>query len=162
MSHDRVPRWAARLVAAACALVIAAALAACTSGEGGTQHTETPPAAAGSSKTVNPPPTFSGVQHPLPTGSALKNVPERYQEVRLTGCAASVGGWKSAGTAHNATSKSFDYRIVVLFTDAQARTVDSAATTVTVPAGSTRDWEASSEFTPPKGTRCVVRAVRAA
>ncbi|WGX97604.1 hypothetical protein [Nocardioides sp. L-11A] len=104
-------------------------------------------------------PTFVGVQHKLPTGKALKNVPDLYEQVALTGCEATDGGWAATGTAGNRSGEDLRLTVLVLFTDAQARIVDSAATTVAVPAGGSEAWTAERAFTAPDGTQCLVRAV---
>lgn len=108
----------------------------------------------------DPPPPFTGVRHRLPAGAALDSDPDLYGRVALTGCAATARGWRAVGTAHNPGGLSQTLQVVVLFTDAHARAVDSATTTVPVPAGSTRTWTAERRFETTPGTRCVVRAVR--
>ncbi|MDQ6523246.1 hypothetical protein RB608_06525 [Nocardioides sp. LHD-245] len=104
-------------------------------------------------------PTFVGVQHKLPAGKALKNVPDLYEQVALTGCEATDGGWAATGTAGNESGEDLRLTVLVLFTDAQARIVDSAATTVAVPAGGNETWTAERAFAAPVGTQCLVRAV---
>jgi len=156
MTRVSPPRSAVRLVAAASVLVTIAGLVACSSAGGVSD-----PALSSPRATATAPPTFTGVQHPIPTGEALKNEPKEFEQIRLTGCSATASGWKSAGTAHNATNTKIEYRVVVLFTDAQARAIDSASVNVVVPAGQTRTWTASRTFSAPEGTRCVVRSVRA-
>ena len=147
-------KGAGRLAAGALALVLATALAACTRSGDPVPTPGTGPA--------TPPPTFSGVRHPLPTGSALANDPELYGRAELTGCAAVSGGWKASGTLKNPGAAEVAAVIVVLFTDAQARAVDSATAEVRVSAGRTGTWSATRAFRAPEGTRCVLRAVRPA
>ncbi len=104
-------------------------------------------------------PGFVGVQHAIPMGAALTNVPRLYEQVTLTGCGATADGWQATGTAANESSTEQTLRVLVLFTDAQARTVDSASTTVTVPVDSSETWTAEQKFSAPEGTRCLVRSV---
>lgn len=153
-----------RLIIGALALVIAAGVTACTSGGGPSHPTSLPSTARthGPDTAATPPPKFSGIRHPLPSGAALKNDPNLYKTIRLTDCGATGAGWKAVGTAHNPTRQAIEYRIVVVFTDAQARAIDSADTTLTVPVGRTREWTGARKFKAPDGTRCVVRAVRRA
>lgn len=105
------------------------------------------------------PVAFAGVQHPIPKGAALSNVPSLYEQVELTGCEAAPQGWKAVGTARNDGAGRQELEVLVFFTDERARVVDSAAATVSVPAGSTRTWTAERKFEKPPGTKCVVRAV---
>ncbi|WP_181410718.1 hypothetical protein [Nocardioides humi] len=109
-----------------------------------------------------PPEEFAGVQHRLPKGAALRNVPALYEQVALTGCAAKADGWRAEGTADNADPEALTFAVVVFFTDPQARIVDSATTTVAVAPGGSGTWTAEREFEAPAGTRCVVRAVHQA
>jgi len=104
-------------------------------------------------------PSFAGVQHELPSGSALDNTPALYEQVALTGCDATPDGWRAEGTAENTGAEALTYAVLVLFTDAQARSVDSATTEVTVAPGETGAWRAERDFQAPAGTLCVVRAV---
>ncbi|WP_157537128.1 hypothetical protein [Nocardioides sp. Root190] len=117
------------------------------------------PAEAASDQASEPAPEFSGVQHRIPSGTALRNDPELYQHVALTGCDPTADGWRAVGTAHNPGSGELTFDVLVFFTDAQARIVDSATTTVTVSAGSTTTWTARRRFETTPGTACVVRAV---
>jgi hypothetical protein len=142
-------RGAGRIAAGALALALAAALAACTG-------TAQPVPTASSTR----PPAFTGVRHPIPTGSALANDPELYGRVVLTDCAATSDGWKATGTMKNPGAAKTTASILVIFTDAQARMIDSATTTVEVKAGAKASWAAARKFSAPAGTRCVVRAVR--
>ena len=140
------------------------ALFALTTGLGATacspDPTPTQSKAAPASPTV--PPRFTGVQHPLPHGTALKNDPELYRLVSMVSCAATDGGWRAAGVVHNSDKHPRKLEIVVIFTDAQARAVDSATTQVSVSADDEADWSATRTFHAPPRTQCVVRAVRSA
>lgn len=104
-------------------------------------------------------PAFAGVHHRLPTGHALHNDPALYEQVTLTRCAATASGWRATGSATNPGADHLDVAVLVFFTDAQARVVDSASTTVSVPAGSTSTWTAEREFDTSPGTTCAIRAV---
>jgi len=148
-----VRRWFAVVLVAAAAL----SAAACTSDD----TTKTPPTDARESPapSLTPPPTFGGVQHELPTGDALANDPDLYKNVALEGCEQTADGWQATGAATNDSGDELTYGILVFFTDAQARTVDSAQTTVTVAPGGTESWTAAQQFTG-EGIQCVVRAVR--
>jgi hypothetical protein len=147
------------------AVLGAATLAACT-GSSGTRHDAAGPtsraAAPTPSSPVSAPPTFSGTQHRLPTGAATKNNPQLYKNVSLTGCSATAHGWKGTGTATNTTSRAIDYSVLVLFTDAQARDIDSATATIRVPARTSAHWTAARKFAAPKNVQCVIRAVHRA
>lgn len=109
--------------------------------------------------TGNHVPKFVGVQHPLPSGRALANRPDMYKDVLQTGCASVPGGWQTRGTAENTTARPLAFKVLVFFTDAQARIIDSASTTVTVGPKKKATWTAERQFKAPKGTQCVVRAV---
>lgn len=150
----------------------AAALAVTLAGCGSSGHSNAkgaasanpPSAATGTAKpstkiTGKRAPKFVGVQHPIPSGKALANIPDMYKYVLKTGCSSITGGWQAVGTARNTTAEPLPFKILVFFTDAQARIVDSASTTVSVPAKATGHWTASRRFKAPKGTQCVVRAV---
>jgi len=143
---------AGRIAAGAFAVVLAGILAACT-GQPGPRSDRT-----GSGATHAP--AFSGVRHPIPTGSALASDPDLYGRVALTGCGATSDGWKATGTMRNPGSSRTTASILVLFTDPQARTIDSATTTVETKAGDTVSWIARRAFSAPPGTRCVIRAVQ--
>jgi hypothetical protein len=120
---------------------------------------------------ATPPPPFAGAEHKLPKGKALRNDPDLYKAVALTGCERSADGWRATGTIKTDTGTAGDtgeggasrgVSILVLFTDAQARAIDSARTTVDVTAGETTDWTAAKAFSAPAEVDCVVRAVRRA
>lgn len=159
------PRWAS---ACATALLTLPALTGCSEASAPEARADDAPATRGAdavrepvlgSTTAPEAPAFSGVQHRLPSGKALRNSPALYEQVDLTGCEGFALGWRATGTARNAGTDTQVFRVLVLFTDAQARAVDSASTTVTVPAGSTRTWIAARQFETTPGTSCVVRAV---
>jgi len=112
----------------------------------------------GAARTATPPPPFTGVRHALPDGDALANDPELYKNVALEKCERTSKGWTAKGTVANPGSAAASYSILVFFTDPQARALDSARTTVTVPAGASHDWTAKRDFSA-DGVKCVVRAV---
>lgn len=152
-----------RIVSVAVAVSATATLVGCGS-SGHNDKASSPKSTPTSNKSVgkitgNKAPKFVGVQHPIPKGKALDNVPDKYKYVHQTGCSAIPGGWKAIGTAQNATGKSQTFQVLVFFTDAQARIVDSATATVSVPSNSKGTWTAERQFKAPKGTLCVVRAV---
>ncbi|WP_158277225.1 hypothetical protein [Serinibacter arcticus] len=97
------------------------------------------------------------VQNELPTD--LPDDPALRTSVLLTGCGEAEGGWQGTGTAANPGGEDLGYQIIVFFTDAYSRAVDSSTITVEVPAGETVEWSAAKEFAPPEGTQCVLRAV---
>jgi hypothetical protein len=137
----------------ALALVVGLALTACTGGARPAPH-RTPTASA----SIQPPPTFTGLKRPLPSPEQLTNDPALYRDVTLTGCTRTKDGWRATGTAANAGSEKAGYRIIVFFTDAQARTLDYARTSVEVPAGKTTTWTATRPLHL-NGVHCVIRAV---
>lgn len=145
--------------AAACAAT--AALLTLTACSGGS-----PDAEADAEARAMPPersaPAFTGVRHELPKGAALDNDPDLYEHVTPTGCAATADGWRAEGTAENAGTEEQGFAVLVLFTDPQGRTVDSATAELSVAPGETGDWIAERDFDAPAGTLCVVRAVNQA
>jgi hypothetical protein len=167
MAIRRGARADARVTAATAlvAVVGTLALAGCTGSGGHAAPTRTGPTAArtqvGPDPHASPPPSFTGTRHALPSGPALANEPDLYKEAALTRCSATPTGWAGAGTFRNTTDHAITVAVVVLFTDAQARDIDSATATVDVAAGETGEWTASRDFDAPEGTRCVLRAVRA-
>jgi hypothetical protein len=141
------------LAPVALVLVAGLALTACTGGDRPAPH-----ASRQSTASVQPPPTFGGVQRELPSGDQLHNDPALFRQVTLIGCTHAQGGWRATGEVSNTASQQQSYRITVFFTDAQARTVDYARAAVDVRAGGTATWSARRDL-PRAGIRCVVRAV---
>jgi hypothetical protein len=153
---------ASRFARACAATAVLACLGACSDASAPEADLASPPERpedAARESSAGPAPAFSGVQHRIPSGDALRNDPELYDHVALTGCDATSDGWKAVGTAHNPRSGELALDVLVFFTDAQARVVDSASTTVSVSAGSTTTWTARRQFETTPGTTCVVRAV---
>ncbi|MDQ6523248.1 hypothetical protein RB608_06535 [Nocardioides sp. LHD-245] len=146
-----------RPAAACAATAVLLALSACS---GGSPDHEAE-AEARAKPAERPAPDFVGVQHELPDGAALDNDPDLYEHVTQTGCEATTEGWRAEGTAENTGTEEQAFSVLVLFTDPQGRSVDSAATSVTVGPGETGDWIAERDFDAPAGTLCVVRAVNA-
>ncbi|MCR1786055.1 hypothetical protein KVF89_26205 [Nocardioides carbamazepini] len=145
--------------AAACAATAAVlTLSACS---GGSTDAEAD-AEARATPAERPAPAFTGVRHELPTGAALDNDPDLYEHVAQTGCEATADGWKAEGSAENTGTEARTFVVLVLFTDPQGRSVDSASASVTVGPGETGDWIAERDFDAPAGTLCVVRAVNQA
>lgn len=107
-------------------------------------------------------PAFGGVQGEIPAMDEIANDPELRNHVRLTGCEQTSGGWSGDGTAANPTATDATYRLVILFTDAQARTVTSSTIDLPVPAGADVAWTAEAAFTPSEGTSCVLAGVATA
>jgi hypothetical protein len=153
-----------RIVPLTLVAAVALGAAACTSqgdrdGESDATRkagTATPTASA------TPPPTFAGVEHKLPKGKALRNDPDLYKTVALTGCERSADGWRATGTIAKDTGragKAAAVSILVFFTDAQARAIDSARTTVEPSPEGPTPWTAGRAFDTPSHVRCVVRAV---
>ncbi|GAA5108486.1 hypothetical protein GCM10023339_07570 [Alloalcanivorax gelatiniphagus] len=133
-----------------------------TSGEGGDTRATASKESEESASPVEPPPEFGGVGHKLPAGKDLENDADLYQTVALTDCASSSAGVEATGTVENNTVDEVDYTIVVIFTDPQARMVDSATARISVEPGAEATWRAGRTFEAPKGVECVVRAVRGA
>lgn len=161
--RDRRSRARAAVrITALTAVVAVLTLTGCTgSGDhGGTAPTTAAAKQTGPDPSLSPPPSFAGVQHALPSGTALANVPDLYKVTALTACSATPHGWKGVGTLENTGDQAITATVVVLFTDAQARDVDSATAKVQVAAGATARWTAARTFDAPAGTRCVLRAVR--
>jgi hypothetical protein len=138
------------------------ALTGCSGGTGAATPASPAGRHTGPNPSVSPPPSFAGVQHALPSDAALANDPDLYKDATLTACSATAKGWQGVGTLKNTADHAITATVVVLFTDAQARDVDSATTKVEVAPGATARWTAARAFDAPKGTRCVLRAVRPA
>jgi hypothetical protein len=148
------------MLLAAAAVTVGAA--AC-SGGGADQpvgHAPARTSSAAPERMTSAPPEFTGVRHKLPTGKALANDPDLYKTVAMRTCHRTDSGWQASGTATNRGKKAVTYRVLVFFTDAQARAIDSANGTVTVKSGQRATWHASRKFKAGK-VSCVVRAVRA-
>jgi hypothetical protein len=79
--------------------------------------------------------------------------------VRVTGCAASTGGWTAGGTVTNPGKKAKSYTITVFFTTASATVIDTAETKLTVAAGQESKWSATKRFVTAPGMLCVLRGV---
>lgn len=97
-----------------------------------------------------------------PTPSLPKTVPNEPNlrpDVSLTTCTAVPGGWKAGGTASNPGKSTASYLITIYFTDLEATVVGYAQTKVMVAAGKTGQWSASSKFTAPAKTLCVLSGV---
>jgi hypothetical protein len=163
------PGRRAHAAAGLLALTLICGVTACTSSprtssraSSGTSSGPTSARSATGTVPATPPPSFAGTAHRLPSGTALANDPDLYKTVALTSCTRTADGWAGHGTATNPTGTAIDYAIVVLFTDAQARDIDSASVSITVPARHQGTWTATRAFAAPTGTRCVVRAVHPA
>jgi hypothetical protein len=105
------------------------------------------------------PTPFVGVQGDVPSVETINGDPDLRNDVVMAACAVASGGWQASGTANNPSSSARTLAIVVTFTDAQARAITSAKTSVTVAPGATESWSASAEFTAPAGTACVLSGV---
>jgi hypothetical protein len=158
---DRRALAAVRVTALA-AVAAALALTGCSGSGAGTAPPTPVVRQTGPDPSLRPPPSFAGVQHVLPSGTALTNDPDLYKDATLTACSATSKGWRGAGTLRNTGDHAITATVVVLFTDAQARDIDSASSKVQVAAGATARWTAARAFDAPQGTRCVLRAVRPA
>lgn len=141
------------------------AVTACSGGDDPSDQVNRPGARSASTSgaaDLTPPPELRRGRHPLPEGKALTNDPELYDDVALTGCRRTPQGWRAGGTVENTGAEPREYSIVVFFTDAQARAVDSATATVAVRPGDDRRWTAQRRFDGPDDVRCLVRAVHPA
>jgi hypothetical protein len=125
--------------------------------------TSSPTPSASSTQSVPAPeissPPFVGVQGPIPDAATINGDPDLRNHVTMTGCTQTANGWQGTGTAKNVSTADLTYKIVVIFTDAQARAITSAATTVTVAAGATGTWTAGTDFGAPAGVQCVLAGV---
>jgi hypothetical protein len=104
-------------------------------------------------------PPFVGVQGPIPDAADINGDPDLRNHVMMTGCTQTPNGWQATGTAKDVSSGPLTYKIVVIFTDAQARAITSATTTVPVAAGATGTWTAGTDFGAPAGVQCVLAGV---
>lgn len=147
-----------RLVALVVVAAVISTAAAC-SGSGSEDAGETTKPGQSEEVTPTPPPRFTGKQHKLPRGDALRNDPDLYDEVALTACTKSAGRWHATGSASNPRGRRSGYRVLVYFTDPQARTLDWARARVTVAAGSSGTWRVARRLEADVQVRCVVRAV---
>lgn len=148
-------------VLAAVALVLSLSGMPATTFWGTTQPSSSPSAsrapAAATPETSSPP--FVGVQGPIPNATDINGDPDLRNNVLMTGCTQTANGWQGSGTAKNVSSTTQTYKIVVTFTDAQARAITSATTTVTVAAGASGTWTAGTDFAAPAGVQCVLAGV---
>jgi hypothetical protein len=136
--------------------VCAAALlsvTACTSDEPST------PKGQAAVKPSTPATSPETVPHrPLPTKPIPNDVDKR-RSVVIEECKATKNGWRARGTATNSADSSETYEITIFFTTTSATVMDFARTTVTVAAGETEKWQASTKFPAPDEVRCVLRGV---
>ena len=150
-------------VLALATVAVTISAAGCSGGGTDKPADQSQPGAGSSARpktTTSAPPKFTGVRHKLPTGKALTNDPDLYKTVKLTTCRKSDSGWQASGTAKYTGKQPAEIRVLVFFTDPQARAIDSAKGVVTAKPGETVSWHASRKFKAQKAD-CVVRAVAA-
>jgi hypothetical protein len=92
--------------------------------------------------------------------SSVPNDPAARKAVAMSGCSATDGGWRAAGTAKNGGDAPRSYHLTVFFTTATATVLATGTTTVDVDPGATADWTVSARFTAPSGTLCVLTGVK--
>ena len=148
---------ARRTVPLAVVAVTAAALAltGCSSSGGGNAGKSSSNAPSIVSASIAP----THAQRPIPADAKIKEVPALRKTISLAKCASVSGGWSSSGTAKNTSKSAKTYHILVFFTDKYSRTIDYARTDVKVAAGESATWTASTKFTAPTGTQCVLRGL---
>jgi hypothetical protein len=81
------------------------------------------------------------------------------QNVTLSGCTASKGGWRATGQARNPGPAARRYAVTVYFTNGQATVLGSGRTTVDVGAGRSRRWVVEAGVDGPALVRCVLVGV---
>jgi hypothetical protein len=164
MENERMNTRLSRIGTTAAAIAMATALfglTACTADDAAPSEEQTPSATPTAVEGAPDPdtPAFGGVQGEVIASEDIANDPLLFADVALTGCAASDAGYAATGTATNARAEAQDYRIVVNFTDAQARAITSVVVDVTAEAGAAAEWTADAEITAPEGTNCVIVGV---
>ncbi len=128
---------------------------------GSTNHVSTTPSLLPSQSSTPQPsvPAFVGVQGAIPAAASINGDPKLRNDVTMTGCEKTATGWQASGSAKDSTASPRTLAIVVIFTDAQARAITSAKTTVATTPGATAQWSAAADFTAPAGTKCVLAGV---
>jgi beta-xylosidase len=126
----------------------AIALTGCSSSgsSGSTTTTSTTAKAAATTTTTSP--------VPIENNAAIRT------QAVITSCTAAPGGWQASGTATNPGKASYDYKLTVYFTSAQATVLGSGQTSVTVGAKSTGKWKVTATFPAPAGVKCVLVGVK--
>jgi hypothetical protein len=104
-------------------------------------------------------PPFVGVQGDIPSATGINGDPKLRDDVAMTGCQQTSTGWQASGSAKDSTQSARSLSLVVIFTDAQARAITSAKTTVATTPGATEQWSVSATFRAPAGTKCVLAGV---
>jgi hypothetical protein len=89
----------------------------------------------------------------------VANKPALRTDVSLASCSARTHGWQASGSVHNPRSEAHRYNITVFFTTDNATVIGFAATSVRVPAKTSRTWTAGATFHASKPTLCVLRGV---
>ena len=101
----------------------------------------------------------SGVHGATNVPTSVPNNPSRRANVIMAKCSAAPGGWAAAGTVHNPAGQPSAYRITVFFTTTSATVIGVATTSVSVPARSSKPWQAVGHFRAPAQALCVLRGV---
>jgi hypothetical protein len=140
-------------------------LTACTAGTPDSDETPTSTSTSEPTSSEGTPdpttPAFGGVQGEVVPSEDVENDPLLFADVAMDSCEATDGGYTATGTAINERDTDQSYRIVVNFTDAQARAITSSVVDFTAAAGETATWEAPAAFEAPEGTTCVIVGVGA-
>ncbi|WP_052521380.1 hypothetical protein [Agreia bicolorata] len=89
----------------------------------------------------------------------VPNDPDLRKYITTSSCIATDDGWSLSGTIENPTDSTALYTVTVFFATSNATILATADTVVEVSAGTSENWQASSDFAAPPDTACVLRGV---
>ena len=88
----------------------------------------------------------------------VNTIPLR-QNISLSSCQATKGGWRASGTARNPGNTARTYRLTVYFTNSQATVLGSGTSSATIAAKGSGPWSVTTTFHAPSVVRCVLVGV---
>ncbi len=91
--------------------------------------------------------------------AVIVNEPAARNDVALTTCARSPGGWSAGGTVTNSGDEKAGYTIVISFTDKHSTVLARETAELEVPSGGDRTFTVTAEFAAPADVVCVLRGV---
>ncbi|GAA5199396.1 hypothetical protein GCM10023322_74950 [Rugosimonospora acidiphila] len=140
--------------------VLAVAVLAVAGGLAGCGH---PDHRAGASPTPGISPSAAlppGVVNATAVPTFVPNAATLRENVRLSSCGSTHGGWRAAGSASNPGAKdSRNYTITVFFTTSRGTVIGTGQTQVAVEPDADQQWTVTGAFHPAPDTRCVLRGV---
>lgn len=101
--------------------------------------------------------TASTTTTTIPT--QVPNNPSVRQEVSVTSCADSPGGWEAGGTVTNRLNHTATFKITVFFTNSGATDLAFGSISETVGSGKAMTWLTKATFSAPTTVLCVLRGV---